>query len=489
MNWRQTVTIAMLMHHGLSSSVDPDLSLPRPWKQNTLDFCVRMAQCLQRQAETRQLQLGQNLSSAQRARQAWGVQTAKAKPLVPEFKSFHHSDVEDPQPGLRLVATPSPGAQQTELPSQDSSTSKNLQKALPLVLKEAVVQAMGRSPVEVAKHRLSVLLAVQRKSDRWLFNPRFALYQGSENKVRAIDDGKRSALNLCYTTNFKLELYDVGTLAALIAAVADCLKSGTVNFDLMDNTSCSVPVHPEVASDTWCGRTLDLSRAYKQLVLDKASRLLSVVGYFHENKWIFFRSDVLPFGAIAAVYTFNRWVSKPQTLRLPSTRLGCHVQLGNLNKGPFILCKKEGRIERLCGMLEAVKLSLDLRRRKSKEALVFEVEIPAVLISLWLEEATGNSAADATSAKGLSMTVAMAHMLTPYFKVMRRYHIFPAVTHIPGHFNELADALSRFKSTLPFNLDLLDQFHVPWRQMMSHLGIRIFQSDRRWPSHFNVASA
>ena len=61
-------------------------------------------------------------------------------------------------------------------------------------------------------------------TDRWLFNPRFALYQGSENKVRAIDDGKRSALNLAYTTNFKLELYDVDTLAALVAAVADSLQ-------------------------------------------------------------------------------------------------------------------------------------------------------------------------------------------------------------------------------------------------------------------------
>ena len=27
-------------------------------------------------------------------------------------------------------------------------------------------------------------------TDRWLFNPRFALYQGSEGKIRAIDDGK-----------------------------------------------------------------------------------------------------------------------------------------------------------------------------------------------------------------------------------------------------------------------------------------------------------
>ena len=56
-------------------------------------------------------------------------------------------------------------------------------------------------------------------TDKWLFNPRFALYQGAENKIRAIDDGKRSGLNLAYNTNFKLELYDVDTLAALAAAM------------------------------------------------------------------------------------------------------------------------------------------------------------------------------------------------------------------------------------------------------------------------------
>ena len=34
--------------------------------------------------------------------------------------------------------------------------------------------------------------------------------------------------------------------------------------------------------------------------------------------------------------------------------LGISVQLGNLNKGAFILCNKEGRIERLCAMLQKV---------------------------------------------------------------------------------------------------------------------------------------
>ena len=130
-------------------------------------------------------------------------------------------------------------------------------------------------------------------SDRWFFNPRFALNQGSGNKVTAIDDGKQSALNLAYTTNFKFELYDVDTFAALVAAVADSLRAGKVSFDMDDDTVCSVPVHPEVASDAWSGRTLDLSRAYKQLALDRVSRCLSVVGYHYRGRWVFFRCDNL----------------------------------------------------------------------------------------------------------------------------------------------------------------------------------------------------
>ena len=77
-------------------------------------------------------------------------------------------------------------------------------------------------------------------------------------------------MNLAYATNFKLELYDVDTLAALVAAVADSIRVGTVSFEMEDDTVCTVPIHPEVAGDLWSGRTLDLSRGYKQLALDQA---------------------------------------------------------------------------------------------------------------------------------------------------------------------------------------------------------------------------
>ena len=96
-------------------------------------------------------------------------------------------------------------------------------------------------------------------TDRWLYNPRFILYQGEERKVRAIDDCKRSGLNESFTTVFKLELYDVDTLACLLAALADSLVRGAVEMDMDDGSVCKTNVHPKVLDDHWLGRTLDLS--------------------------------------------------------------------------------------------------------------------------------------------------------------------------------------------------------------------------------------
>ena len=69
---------------------------------------------------------------------------------------------------------------------------------------------------------------------------------------------------------------------------------------------CQVAVHPKVMNDNWLGRTLDLSRAYKQLAISPESRSSNVIGYWYKDRWLFFRSNVLPFGATAAVYSFNR---------------------------------------------------------------------------------------------------------------------------------------------------------------------------------------
>lgn len=85
--------------------------------------------------------------------------------------------------------------------------------------------------------------------------------------------------------------------------------SGSYECELHDGSLIGGRLHPSVASDEWMGRTLDLSRAYKQLGIDEKSRRLSVVGYQHLDTWKYFLNHVLPFGAAASVYSFNR-VSK-----------------------------------------------------------------------------------------------------------------------------------------------------------------------------------
>ena len=170
------------------------------------------------------------------------------------------------------------------------------------------------SLAEVAKGHLHGPLDEQQVTaalgdSDWLFSPRFAVYQGEEKKVRPIDDCKRSGLNSAYTVNFKLELLDIDALACLLAALAEATQSGHFECKLSDGSLIGCKVHPSVAFDEWMGRTLDLSRAYKQLGIDEKSRRLSVVGYQHEGEWKYYLNHVLPFGATASVYSFNR-VSK-----------------------------------------------------------------------------------------------------------------------------------------------------------------------------------
>ena len=76
-----------------------------------------MAQCLVACAAHHGLKLVALPTAAQRTRHALGNQTIKAKPLVPEFQRFVHSDVELSQPGHKMLASPLPGGSDTETPA------------------------------------------------------------------------------------------------------------------------------------------------------------------------------------------------------------------------------------------------------------------------------------------------------------------------------------------------------------------------------------
>ena len=144
--------------------------------------------------------------------------------------------------------------------------------------------------------------------NRWLFNKRFALHQGTaENpKVRVIDDCRRSGLNSAYTTTNKLELLDVDVLACALLAIADAHATGWVDLGECQDGMLAGPVNEVAKKQSWLGRTLDLSKAYKQVPLSEEAQSLCVLGYFHDNGWKYYTTSRLPFGATSAVYTFNR---------------------------------------------------------------------------------------------------------------------------------------------------------------------------------------
>ena len=138
--------------------------------------------------------------------------------------------------------------------------------------------------------------------------------------MRVIDDCRRSGLNSAYTTTNNLELLDVDVLACALMAIADAHSTGWVDLGETDGGNLRGPVNAAARLLNWQGRTLDLSKAYKQVPLSDEAQALCVLGYFHGGEWKYYTTSRLPFGATSAVYTFNRikQVHTPHTLPLPS---------------------------------------------------------------------------------------------------------------------------------------------------------------------------
>ena len=120
----------------------------------------------------------------------------------------------------------------------------------------------------------------------WLLNPRFVLYQGENSKVRIIDDAKVSSLNAAYTSVIKLQLQDSDYISSMAMEVARAAK------------------HSSQPKRCWLGKTYDLKKAYKQLGVLPQHRPYAVVGFSTSERWQFYQSIALPFGATGSVYGF-----------------------------------------------------------------------------------------------------------------------------------------------------------------------------------------
>ena len=143
----------------------------------------------------------------------------------------------------------------------------------------------------------------------WSLNPRFALNQGEDQKVRVIDDFKASAVNQAFSSSSYLDLHDVDFTTALLKLLAaQTSRNGPVEILLSDGTVLRGELHPEYRSKpALLGRTVDLSKAYKQVAIEPSSAKHAVLGYpTAPGKWKYLISKSLPFGAGASVFSFNK---------------------------------------------------------------------------------------------------------------------------------------------------------------------------------------
>ena len=222
-------------------------------------------------------------------------------------------------------------------------------------------------------------------TSEWGIVPRFILVQGSEGKLRPIDDCAVCQINAACTTSIRLHLHDSDYISALALSIAEKAKA-CGGGDL----------------GHWCGKTLDLSKAYKQLPLSPVDRDLCVGFYLSEDGTpSYFVPNSLMFGSVAAVYAFNRvskalWYLITKLLVIPAAVyyddyplfsprssagaldgfvsefldclgfghaktgskglpfqpsfnvLGINIDLGRVSEGIVTLKNKPGRIDRIC---------------------------------------------------------------------------------------------------------------------------------------------
>ena len=142
----------------------------------------------------------------------------------------------------------------------------------------------------------------------WLMTPRFLLRQGPSGKLRAIDDCRRSGLNGSFLVTEQLRLEDLDFVLATVTQIGKAVAMGPdLRLELSSGEALCAPVHSVIAKDSFVGRTLDLTKTYKQIFVSQDDRHLVVLAFptssgGHE----FYTSRSIPFGAVGSVYGFLR---------------------------------------------------------------------------------------------------------------------------------------------------------------------------------------
>ena len=169
----------------------------------------------------------------------------------------------------------------------------------------AEVQAGFMTRPHCSEHEVSSLLG----TERWSLSPRFLLRQGEDSKVRIIDDLKASAVNQAFSSSSYLDLQDTDFTVGLLRFISRSLqRGGEVEVPLMDGSTLRGELCPEMkCKPALLGKTLDLSKAYRQVGIHPESRKHAVLGFPNESgEWQHYLALSLPFGASASVFGFNK---------------------------------------------------------------------------------------------------------------------------------------------------------------------------------------
>ena len=218
----------------------------------------------------------------------------------------------------------------------------------------------------------------------WAVVRRFVLIQDGGRKVRPIDDCLEAQLNSAFTSTIALQLQDSDYISSLALFIAERLQS----------------VKPSLRT-RWLGKTLDLSKAYKQMVVHPRDRDLCVIMVRGpKDKVTYHICNALVFGASASVFAFVRisktlwWImnkclgvpggyffddypifapehsaeavdrdisrmldllgwkhaksgSKGKPFQSAFDVLGMQLNLGSILEGKIVLANKEGRAEKI----------------------------------------------------------------------------------------------------------------------------------------------
>ncbi|CAE7247692.1 unnamed protein product [Symbiodinium sp. CCMP2592] len=271
------------------------------------------------------------------------------------------------------------------------------------ILKEATDEEVAMGFLEGPYYDQSQITELLGTND-WTVIRRFVLLQGAELKPRPIDNCLESQLNAGYSSSIHLRLQDSDYISAMALHVAREVSEGRAHKDASE----------------WKGKTLDLSKAYKQLAIHPSHRPLSVIAVRQsDGKDALYISNSLMFGSTAAVYAFNRvsralWFLLNKLLCIPAAVffddyplmspagsaenadstasafldalgwrhaktgakgrpfasdfdvLGMHLGLGDLAKGTVVLANKQGRIERIVDRLQEISLKGEIRRHEAQ---------------------------------------------------------------------------------------------------------------------------